>query len=122
MDNLIQLAAVYEEEGLTIEDFILAAVARTCQAHPEGNTHWIGDHLRRFQNVNIGVERKTADGEGMVFPTIARAQRLTLSRIAKRREDLDNKIENNELSEGDVQVKNHLIFVLIFLGEYYHCC
>lgn len=79
--------AAPEELGLnaiTINDLILFAVSRTLLRHPDLNAHFLGDKIRKFHQVNLGVAVDTP--RGLLVPTVFSADQkslLGLSRAAK---------------------------------------
>ena len=67
--------------NITINDMILFAVAKTLPAHKSLNAHFLGENMRFFHNVNLGIAVDTE--RGLMVPTVACAEKLTLSELAK---------------------------------------
>lgn len=67
--------------NITINDMILFAVAKTLPAHKSLNAHFLGDSMRFFRNVNLGIAVDTE--RGLMVPTVACAEKLSLSELAK---------------------------------------
>ena len=66
--------------GITINDVVLFATARTLAEFPELNSHWLGDKIVRFSDVHLGVAVDTP--RGLMVPVIRFANRLTLKQIS----------------------------------------
>lgn len=67
--------------NITINDMILFAVAKTLPAHKSLNAHFLGENMRFFKNVNLGIAVDTE--RGLMVPTVAAAEKLSLSELAK---------------------------------------
>ena len=96
-------------EDLTINDFILFAVARTLPQFPELNAHYLGDKMRYFNGVQLGVAVDTP--RGLLVPVIANADKMSLVEIskavkAKAAQCKDGTIPASELSGGSFTVSN----------------
>ncbi len=78
------------EEGrldvnITINDFVCYAVIRALQAFPNVNSHCLGDAMRLFKCVNLGLAVDTE--RGLMVPAVAHADEMdivTLSRNLKK--------------------------------------
>lgn len=67
--------------NITINDMILFAVAKTLPAHKSLNAHFLGENMRFFHNVNLGIAVDTE--RGLMVPTVACAEKLSLFELAK---------------------------------------
>ena len=67
--------------NITINDMILFAVAKTLPAHKSLNAHFLGENMRFFKTVNLGIAVDTE--RGLMVPTVSGAEKLTLSELAK---------------------------------------
>ena len=61
---------------VTINDLILFAVSRVLPDHQELNAHFLGDKIRQFSDVNIGVAVDTP--RGLLVPVLPQAHKLSL--------------------------------------------
>jgi pyruvate dehydrogenase E2 component (dihydrolipoamide acetyltransferase) len=68
------------EGKISINDFILKATAAALARHPEVNSHWNGDSIRRFGRVHLGVA--VATEEGLITPVIQDAHAKGLLQIS----------------------------------------
>ncbi|MDR0554953.1 MAG: 2-oxo acid dehydrogenase subunit E2 [Treponema sp.] len=101
-----------EDLGLgkvTINDLILFAVSRILPRFPFMNAHKIGDTLRTFERVHLGVAVDTP--RGLMVPVIRNADRLSLTRISSEAKRLAAACQNGsakpeELSGSTFTVTN----------------
>ncbi len=89
--RLLALRARFKEapaelglNGITINDLILFAVSRVLRRHPDLNAHFLGDRMRLFDRVHLGIATDTP--RGLMVPSLYDADTkslLGLSRAAK---------------------------------------
>lgn len=89
--RLLALRARFKEapaelglNGITINDLILFAVSRVLKRHPDLNAHFLGDRIRLFDRVHLGIATDTP--RGLMVPSLYDADTkslLGLSRAAK---------------------------------------
>jgi pyruvate dehydrogenase E2 component (dihydrolipoamide acetyltransferase) len=94
---------------LTVNDFVLLAVARAATSHPYINASWAGDAIIQYGSVNISVA--VAVDEGLVTPVIRDANKLSLKEISSTVKDLakrarDKKLKPEEYQGGTITVSN----------------
>ena len=92
---------------LTVNDFILLAVARAAGSHPYINASWAGDAIIQYGSVNISVA--VAVDEGLVTPVIRDANKLSLKEISAAVKDVakrarDKKLKPEEYQGGTITV------------------
>jgi pyruvate dehydrogenase E2 component (dihydrolipoamide acetyltransferase) len=94
--------AALEAKGVkvSLNDFLVAAVAVALREHPDANSSWGGDRLLRHRRVNIGIA--VATDAGLVVPVVADADRLTLSQIAQSTAALAAKARDGKLALADM--------------------
>ena len=95
--------------NITLNDIVLFAVSRTLKNHPACNAHLLGDSIRLFKHVNLGMAVDTE--RGLLVPTIFNADTLSLSEIAKQtkalaKEAQGGSISPDKLSGGTFTVSN----------------
>jgi pyruvate dehydrogenase E2 component (dihydrolipoamide acetyltransferase) len=96
-------------QGVTINDLILLAVARTLPAHPDLNAHFQGDTLRRYRHVQLGMAVDTP--AGLMVPVIGHADQLSLREISTEAKRLAaacqaRRVTPDELRGGTFTVTN----------------
>ena len=92
---------------LTINDFVLLAVARAASSHPYINASWAGDAIIQYGSVNISVA--VAVDDGLVTPVIRDAHKLSLKEISATVKDFakrarDKKLKPEEYQGGTITV------------------
>jgi len=68
--------------NITINDFVCYAVIRALQKFPKLNSHCLGDSMRIFRNVNLGVAVDTE--RGLMVPAVLHAETLSITELSKR--------------------------------------
>lgn len=112
VDALLDLRRSVNEAGSTkvsVNDFVLKAVAGALVEVPEANAIWNGDSIRRFSAADIAVA-VAVDG-GLLTPVIRGVESLTVSAIATQIADLAararaGRIQQHELEGGSFSVSN----------------
>jgi pyruvate dehydrogenase E2 component (dihydrolipoamide acetyltransferase) len=94
---------------VSVNDFVLKAVAAALVEVPESNSIWNGDSIRRFESVDIAVA-VAVDG-GLLTPVLRGVDRLPISAIAGQVADLAararaGRIKQQELEGGSFSVSN----------------
>jgi pyruvate dehydrogenase E2 component (dihydrolipoamide acetyltransferase) len=84
---------------ISFNDMIVKAVAMALRRHPAVNSSWMGDFIRRYQHIHIGVA--VAVEEGLIVPVIRFADQKTLSRIAAESKELAGKARNKKLQPNE---------------------
>ena len=78
------LKAGAEKMGLaniTINDIILYAVSRIILNYKNANAHCLGDTMRYFNTVNLGIAVDTP--RGLMVPTVFHAEKMSLNELSK---------------------------------------
>jgi pyruvate dehydrogenase E2 component (dihydrolipoamide acetyltransferase) len=96
-------------QGVTINDLLLLAVARTLPAHRDLNAHFQGDTLSRFAHVQLGLAVDTP--AGLMVPVIRNADQLSLRQISQEAKRLvaacqARRVAPDELRGGTFTVTN----------------
>ena len=80
-----QAKKAYEEgridANITINDFVCYAVIRALQQFPHVNSHCLGESLRIFKKVNLGLAVDTE--RGLMVPTVLHADDLDIIGLSK---------------------------------------
>ena len=95
--------------GVTLNDLLLWAVARTLPAHPALNALFVGGEIHQHRHVQLGIAVDTP--RGLMVPVVRQAEQLTLRQLsveAKRLASacLESKITPDELVGGTFTVTN----------------
>lgn len=92
---------------------VIRAVAAALRAHPSLNAHWLGDRIRRFAEVHVGVA--VALDDGLVVPVLRRADRLGLGETAAQVQILAERARRGQLAPTDLEGGT---FTVSNLGRY----
>ena len=112
IDRLIALreeantAAPKDKDGnaafkLSVNDFVIRALALALQRVPAANAVWAGDRILRFKHSDIGVT-VALDG-GLITPVIRNAETKSLTAISAEMKDLAARARDKKLRPADYQ-------------------
>ncbi len=95
--------------NITLNDIMLYAVSRVLPRHPDLNAHYLGDSIRRFRHVNLGVAVDTP--RGLMVPTLFNADEKSLREISSEAKALiaacqEGSINPDLLQGGSFTVSN----------------
>jgi len=98
-----------EEYRVSFNDIILKATATALARHPEVNAHWLGDKIRFFNRVHLGMAVATDDG--LIVPVIFDADQKGIGEIARESRELakrarDRKLKPEEYTGSTFSVSN----------------
>ncbi len=79
----------------SFNDLILKATATALSQHPEVNAHWLGDRIRYFNTVHLGMAVATDDG--LIVPVIFNAEQKRMSEISAESKALAKKARERKL-------------------------
>lgn len=102
MDKAMELRPQLNEASpakISFNDMVIKAAALSLKRHPEVNSAWLGDKIRRYNYVNVGVA--VAVDEGLLVPVVRDADKKGLSTIAAEVKDLAGKAKNKKLQPSD---------------------
>jgi pyruvate dehydrogenase E2 component (dihydrolipoamide acetyltransferase) len=86
---------------LSLNDFIIRALALALQRVPAANAAWAGDRILRFKHADIGVA-VALDG-GLITPVIRSAGTKSVSAISAEMKDLSARARDKKLKPSDYQ-------------------
>jgi pyruvate dehydrogenase E2 component (dihydrolipoamide acetyltransferase) len=89
------MAELGPEFKVSVNDIVLKAVAVALSRHPEVNAHWLGDRIRQFNRVHVGMA--VAIEEGLITPVIFDADRKRLSEISAEARELAKRARERKL-------------------------
>jgi pyruvate dehydrogenase E2 component (dihydrolipoamide acetyltransferase) len=93
------MAAMGDEFKVSFNDIVLKAVATALSQHPEVNAHWLGDKIRFFNRVHIGMA--VAIEDGLITPVIFDADRKRLSEISRESRELAKRARERKLKPDE---------------------
>ena len=86
VDLRTAMAAQGAEYRVSVNDILIKAVATALAQHPEVNAHWLGDRIRYFNRVHVGMAVAVEDG--LIAPVLFDADTKGLRQIAEESRSL----------------------------------
>jgi len=102
MDNAMAARAQMNEVSdvkISFNDMVVKATAMALRKHPAVNSSWMGDFIRTYQHVHVGVA--VAIEDGLIVPVIRFADQKGLSQIAAETKELAGKARNKKLQPNE---------------------
>lgn len=87
-------------EKVTYTDLLVKVVAAALRMHPRLNASWKDGTIILNEEVHVGLA--VAVEEGLVVPVIHQADKLSLSELARQREDLVARAQTGKLRPQDI--------------------
>jgi pyruvate dehydrogenase E2 component (dihydrolipoamide acetyltransferase) len=103
------MSALGDEYKVSFNDIIMKATATALAMHPEVNAHWLGDKIRHYNRVHLGMA--VAIDEGLITPVIFDADVKRMSEISAEAKALakrarDRKLKPEEYTGATFSVSN----------------
>ncbi len=102
MDNAIAARTQLNEISpakISFNDMVVKAVALALRQHPAINASWMGDKIRRYSHIHIGIA--VAIEDGLIVPVVRFADQKTLPQIAAESKELAGKAKNKKLQPNE---------------------
>ena len=102
MDNAISARTQLNEISpvkISFNDMIMKATALALRQHPAVNASWMGDKIRRYHHIHIGIA--VAIEDGLIVPVIRFADQKTLPQIAAESKELSGRARNKKLQPNE---------------------
>ena len=102
MDKATELRATLNAVApakISFNDFVIKASSLALKQHPTINSSWLGDKIRKNNQINIGVA--VAVDEGLLVPVVRNADQKTLSTINAEVKDYAAKAKDKKLQPKD---------------------
>ena len=112
VDALVRLRTdLLEQTGarISLNDFVVKAVALALREVPEANAIFLGEAVRRFEGVDVAIA--VALDDGLIAPVLRGVDRMPLAELAHASRDLADRARSGrlrpaELSGGAFSVSN----------------
>jgi pyruvate dehydrogenase E2 component (dihydrolipoamide acetyltransferase) len=104
IDNLLKLRAELNAksgEKISVNDFVVKAVAVALAKYPAANVSWHEDGILQYENVDVSVAVST-DG-GLITPIVKNADRKGLATISAEVKELAKKAKEGKLKPEEFQ-------------------
>ena len=100
---------------ITINDFVCFAVIRALQKFPNVNAHFLGDSMKQFTKVHLGLAVDTE--RGLMVPTVRNASDLSLQGLANQLKEVANACKKGGINP-DLLSPETASFTVSNLGAY----
>ena len=84
---------------ISFNDMVVKAAALALRQHPAVNASWMGDKIRRYSHIHVGIA--VAIEDGLIVPVIRFADHKTLPQIAAESKELAGKAKNKKLQPNE---------------------
>lgn len=85
---------------VSFNDIIVKGAADILERFPMFNATLVGNELRMFEDINIGVAMATEDG--LIVPTVKKANKKSITQIAQETKDMGKRSRTNELTPEEL--------------------
>ena len=102
-------------QNITINDLVCFAVIKALQKFPQVNTHFIGDGMRWFKKVHLGLAVDT--DRGLMVPTIKNADDLSLEGLSAQMQAIAGQCRKGNVSP-ELLAPEAASFTISNLGNY----
>ncbi|MGZ3929797.1 MAG: pyruvate dehydrogenase complex dihydrolipoamide acetyltransferase [Bacteroidia bacterium] len=102
MDNTIASRTAINTVGevkISFNDIVIKACAAALRKHPRVNSSWMGDKIRYFEHIHIGMAVAVEDG--LLVPVIRFADQKTLAQIGAEAKDFGKRAKEKKLQPAD---------------------
>jgi pyruvate dehydrogenase E2 component (dihydrolipoamide acetyltransferase) len=118
--ELRKAAKVAMEEGrlstkITLNDLVCYAVVKTLMQYPNVNSHFLGDSMRLFHKVHLGLAVDTE--RGLMVPAVRNADELSIVELANRLKDVASACRKGSI-DPDILSSEAATFTVSNLGGY----
>jgi len=100
---------------ITLNDMVCFAVIKSLLLHPGANGHFLGDHIRIFDQVNLGMAVDT--DRGLMVPALPNADRYSLPELSQKLKEIAVNSKKGNISP-DLIVPEAATFTVSNLGNY----
>lgn len=106
VDRLLALreevnASLSGDDRISINDFIIRAVAVALQDVPQANVRWTDNEMHHFEHADVGVAVSTETG--LITPIVRAANTKTVSTIRREMTDLIRRAKTGQLKPEEYQ-------------------
>ncbi|MCC7402113.1 MAG: pyruvate dehydrogenase complex dihydrolipoamide acetyltransferase [Chitinophagaceae bacterium] len=102
MDNAISARSQLNEVSpvkISFNDMVVKAAALALRQHPAVNASWLGDKIRRYHHIHIGIA--VAIEDGLIVPVVRFADQKTLPQISAESKELSGRARTKKLQPNE---------------------
>ena len=117
MDNAISFRNQYNsmpDTKISFNDIVVKATALALKQHPQVNSQWFDDRIRKNHHVHIGVAVAVEDG--LVVPVLKFADQQSLTQIGAQVKDFAGRARNKKLTPDEMEGSTFTISNLGMFG------
>ena len=101
--------------NLTINDFVCFAVVKALKKFPNANSHFLGESMRLFNKVHLGLAVDTE--RGLMVPAVRNADDLSIIGLANQLKEVANSCKKGAISQ-ELLSSEAATFTVSNLGAY----
>ncbi|WP_340103831.1 pyruvate dehydrogenase complex dihydrolipoamide acetyltransferase [Rhodohalobacter sp. 8-1] len=102
------------EVKISFNDIVVKAASAALRRHPDVNSSWLGDKIRKHGDVNVAVA--VAIDEGLMTPVINHSDKKNLRQISAETKDLAGKARDRKLQPEEMEGSTFTISNLGMFG------
>jgi pyruvate dehydrogenase E2 component (dihydrolipoamide acetyltransferase) len=103
------------QQNVTINDLVCYAVIRALEKFPQANTHYLGDKMKWFNKVHLGLAVDT--DRGLMVPALQNADDLSVTGLSFQLQQLAAQARNGNINP-DILSPEAATFTVSNLGNY----
>jgi pyruvate dehydrogenase E2 component (dihydrolipoamide acetyltransferase) len=101
--------------NITINDMVCYAVIKALKKFPQANSHYLGDNMKYFSKVHLGVAVDT--DRGLMVPVLRNADDLTIQGLSNQLKEVAGQCRNGNINP-DLLSSEAASFTVSNLGNY----
>lgn len=105
---------IHSQLDLSVNDFILAAVARALEDHPEVNSRWHEGGVETLEEINVALA--VATRHGLFNPVIRNCAELSVRRIGAQAREMAARAQQGRLKADDMSNATFTVSNMGMLG------
>jgi pyruvate dehydrogenase E2 component (dihydrolipoamide acetyltransferase) len=102
-------------ENITINDMVCYAVIKALKIKPEINSHFLGDRIKTFKKVHLGIAVDT--DRGLMVPALRNADEMSLPELSAGLKSLADKCRKGSI-DPELLASTSATFTISNLGSY----
>jgi pyruvate dehydrogenase E2 component (dihydrolipoamide acetyltransferase) len=104
-----------EKQDITLNDMVCWCVIRALRKFPEANAHFLGDTIKTFNRVHLGMAVDTP--RGLMVPALKNADGMSLSQLSKELKQIAESCRKGNINPELIQ-STSASFTVSNLGNY----
>ncbi|MGD0341202.1 MAG: dihydrolipoamide acetyltransferase family protein [Bacteroidales bacterium] len=109
------IAAGTEKQDITLNDMVCWCVIRALQKFPEANSHFLGDTIKTFNRVHLGLAVDTP--RGLMVPALKNADGMSLPQLSRDLKQIADSCRKGNINPELIQ-STAASFTVSNLGNY----